>query len=101
MVRAGKKSFSAPERISYKSSVFPQSCGIDLCEYDEQFHVVTRTNQPIVNARYRITSSSGKVFEGITDVLGYTERIKTHDAVDLTIEILEIEVHGEVIGDLN
>jgi uncharacterized protein (DUF2345 family) len=62
---------------------------------------VSRANQPIANARYRITSSAGEVFEGVTDFRGYTERIKTHDSVDLRIEILEVEEHEEVIGDVN
>jgi uncharacterized protein (DUF2345 family) len=101
VVRAGKKSFGSPERISYMLSIFPQSCGIELREYDEQFHLVSRTNHPIANARYRITSSTGDVFEGVTDFRGYTERIRTHDAVDLTIEVLEIEEHEEVIGDVD
>jgi uncharacterized protein (DUF2345 family) len=99
MVNAGKKSFAGPSRLTYNLSHCPQLSGIDLREYDEQFHLVSHINQPIENARYRITSSSGEIFEGTTDHQGYTQRVRTRDAVDLTIEILSLEEHELVVGD--
>jgi type VI secretion system secreted protein VgrG len=100
-VHAGRKSFNGPNRINYRLSIFPESCGIDLRDYDEQFHLVSRANLPITNARYRITSSAGEIFEGVTDYHGYTERIRTHDAVDLVIEIMEIHDNEMIIGSLD
>jgi type VI secretion system secreted protein VgrG len=99
LVHAGKKSFGAPTRIGYKLSLLPQSCGVELREYDEQFHLVSRANQPIADAHYRITTSTGEIFEGRTDCQGFTQRIKTHAAVELTIEILKIEECIAFIGD--
>jgi Rhs element Vgr protein len=100
IVNAGRKSFGAPKTLNYKLSILPQFSGVDLREYDEQFHLVSRANQPIVNARYRITSSIGETFEGTTDHRGYTERVRTQEALDLTIEILEIEDVETIIDDL-
>jgi uncharacterized protein (DUF2345 family) len=74
-----------------------QNCRNDLREFNEQFHLVSRVNQPLANAHYRITSSAGEVFEGVTDAQGYTERIKTHDAVDLVIEIDRVDGANTVI----
>jgi type VI secretion system secreted protein VgrG len=72
---------------------------VDL--FDEQFHLVMPgTDHPIANTRYKITSSTGEVFEGTTDAQGYTERIFTDASVALEIEILDSS-HEQIIGDNN
>lgn len=68
-------------------------------KFDEQFHLVHHgTDVPIANTPYRITTASGKVFEGVTDEDGYTGRIQTDAEEDLDIEIFESD-EEHVIGD--
>lgn len=56
--------------------------------FDEQFHLVDAVGgTPLGKCRYRITASDGQVWEGISDADGFTERVYTADAVELSIEI--------------
>ena len=72
---------------------------IDL--YDEQFHLVsTGTDIAIAHTPYRITASTGEIFEGITDAFGFTERIFTEQKAKLEIEIFESN-EEQIIGDID
>ena len=67
---------------------------------DEQFHLVLPgTDHPISKTRYRITASTGEVFEGVTDMHGYTERIFTDKAATLEIEVFDND-EEQVVGDI-
>jgi uncharacterized protein (DUF2345 family) len=76
-----------------------QDCKDGIRKFDEQFHLVIHgTEIPIAHVRYRITASTGEIFEGVTDSSGFTERVKTDHVATLTIEVFDHEL-GEVIGD--
>lgn len=45
--------------------------------FDEQFVVTAPSGAPIVGLRYKITTSRGQVFRGVTNEHGETERIIT------------------------
>jgi hypothetical protein len=56
--------------------------------YDEQIRLIDRfSGWPLANVRYRITDSSGQLFEGCTDGRGLTRRIETsgQDVIDIAI----------------
>jgi uncharacterized protein (DUF2345 family) len=65
----------------------------------QRFHLVhAGTDMPISFAKYRIISSTGEIFQGVSDEDGYTERVQVDVDATLDIEIL----HGDqevVIGD--
>lgn len=58
------------------------------CRYGERFTLVNRSNKPLAGVRYRITSDSGDVFTGTTDMHGQTERYLSGTAVSLKLERL-------------
>jgi type VI secretion system secreted protein VgrG len=58
-------------------------------EFDEGFHLVDSAGVALPNTGYRITGSNGQVWEGTTDSDGLTERVRTPNPVNLSIEILE------------
>ena len=59
--------------------------------FDEQFKLVhADTNIPIANRQYRITSSDGQIWEGISNTEGLTERIHTNTSVELSIEFMDV-----------
>ncbi|WP_254606808.1 hypothetical protein [Burkholderia contaminans] len=61
-------------------------------ECDEQYVLKNeKTGQPLVGVPYRIHTSSGRVFSGMTDSAGHTQRVATRYAEKLRIEIVE---HG-------
>lgn len=67
--------------------------------FDEKFHLIYEgTDIPMANQPYKITASNGEEFFGITDDHGFTERIRTDEAVSLSVEILASE-QPAVIGD--
>ena len=60
--------------------------------FDQHFLVLdSRTKRPIANTPYRIRLSSGGEFRGVTDNLGYTQKV---GANHVTTAILEIPHHG-------
>lgn len=67
-------------------------------KYSEQFHVVTpgAEHLPKAGQRYRISAADGRVWEGVTDADGLTERVYTDAPVALTFETLR-DNDGEVI----
>lgn len=56
--------------------------------FDQQVILRSRsTGKPLAGVRYRARSASGRIFEGMTDTSGRTERIKTNAAESLHFEI--------------
>ena len=45
--------------------------------FDEQFVIMDPSGAPIVGLRYKITTSRGEVFRGVTNERGETERVVT------------------------
>lgn len=74
------------------------SGGDQADKYSEQFHVVTpgAEHLPKAGQRYRISAADGRVWEGVTDADGLTERVYTNAVVALTFETLG-DTDGEVI----
>lgn len=63
--------------------------------YDEQFRLVhADTDIPLAHHRYRITTSDGQVWEGISDGDGLTERIHAQAEVELSIDFFDDEQEG-------
>lgn len=62
-------------------------------EHDEQF--VLRdvdTGRPLARVRYRIRTASGKVFSGVTDATGHTQRVATTGVEELQLHICHDQV---------
>src|SRR5699024_9561405 len=59
-----------------------------LSEYQRQFLVKNKQGMPIPNVKYRLTTSDGKVIEGVTDKEGLTERVFAKEANDVKLECL-------------
>ncbi|EMN1925719.1 PAAR domain-containing protein [Burkholderia ambifaria] len=56
--------------------------------HDEQYVLRDAHNgQPLANVRYRIRLSSGKVFTGVTDATGHTQRVSSAYAESIKFEI--------------
>jgi type VI secretion system secreted protein VgrG len=95
-VKGGQHLFDAGTHNPLKLTRLPDTRP-DL--FDEQFHfVLPGTDIPITNTPYRITASTGEVFEGVTDAQGFTERVRTDSAAHLTVEIFDSEAE-HIIGD--
>ncbi|KWA77600.1 hypothetical protein WL28_29485 [Burkholderia ubonensis] len=57
-------------------------------EHDEQFVLCdATTGSPLARVQYRIRTASGKVFSGVTDATGHTQRVTTIGAEDLQLHI--------------
>ncbi|WP_126285366.1 PAAR domain-containing protein [Burkholderia stagnalis] len=60
--------------------------------HDEQYVLHdTDSGQPLANTHYRIRTSTGRVFNGVTDAAGHTQRVTTADAESLYLEIVRNE----------
>ncbi|KDB09615.1 PAAR repeat-containing protein [Burkholderia sp. lig30] len=56
--------------------------------HDEQYVLrESDSGRPLANVRYRIRLSSGKVFTGVTDATGHTQRVTSTYAESLRFEI--------------
>lgn len=66
-----------------------QDCSDGLDTYDEQFHFVDENDNPLKDIRYRISASTGEVFEGTSDLQGFSGRLRTRSPATLTIEVFE------------
>ncbi|WP_423758582.1 hypothetical protein [Burkholderia sp. NLJ2] len=59
-------------------------------EHDEQYVLRNaETGRPLARMRYRIYIESGRVFSGVTDATGHTQRVTTSGAENLRIDIIE------------
>ncbi|MET1531765.1 PAAR domain-containing protein [Burkholderia sola] len=57
---------------------------------DEQYVLCDeRSGRPLVHVQYRIYTTSGRVFSGVTDFEGNTQRVATRGAEKLRLEIME------------
>ncbi|WP_354692819.1 type VI secretion system tip protein VgrG [Phytobacter sp. RSE-02] len=55
-------------------------------DFDEQFQLFDSTGERVLgNVNYKIVSSSGEIWEGITDEHGFTERVFTENESGLSI----------------
>ncbi|MGF6597623.1 hypothetical protein P3T23_002340 [Paraburkholderia sp. GAS448] len=56
--------------------------------YDEQFTLLdSYTGQPLSGVRYRVHVAFGKVYAGVTDAQGRTERVSSENAHALRLEV--------------
>lgn len=59
-------------------------------EHDEQYVLCDeRSGRPLVHVQYRIYTTSGRVFSGVTDFEGNTQRVATRRAEKLRLEVVE------------
>jgi type VI secretion system secreted protein VgrG len=95
--KGAQRVFAGPASKAAALEVLPDT---RVDRFDQQFRLVLpETEIPITNQPYRITTSSGEVFEGVSDGEGMTERIITKDEEFLSIEILESAIE-RIIGDI-
>jgi type VI secretion system secreted protein VgrG len=92
VAHASRHSLPGPNSISVPSLEEHSVDGSQLQSYDEQFRLVSRDGGiPIANKRYRITASDGNSWEGISDSDGFTERVYTDSASDISLTLLADE----------
>lgn len=66
----------------------PSSSAQENHDFDQHFHLVDEiTGKPLAGQQYRITWPGGAV-SGMTDDEGLTQRVSSHQADDITIELL-------------
>ncbi|NTX27435.1 hypothetical protein HT746_09900 [Burkholderia pyrrocinia] len=59
-------------------------------EHDEQYVLCDeQRGQPLARVRYRIHTTSGRIFSGVTDFEGNTQRVTTRRAEKLRLEVME------------
>ncbi|KAG8154634.1 PAAR domain-containing protein [Burkholderia catarinensis] len=76
------KPFTTPSAFS--PARYTPASGIN----DEQYVVrAAESGRPLANVRYRIRLSSGKIFTGVTDAAGHTQRVTSAYAESLKFEI--------------
>lgn len=57
---------------------------------DEQYVLCDeRSGRPLARVRYRICTTSGQVFSGVTDFEGNTQRVTTRHAEKIRLEVVE------------
>jgi type VI secretion system secreted protein VgrG len=56
--------------------------------FDEQFRLVDEHERPLPNCHYKIKSSCGKTWQGVSDAQGFTQRVFTDRPSALEIEIM-------------
>ena len=79
---------SAADSFTALSAFAPTRSAPALGVHDEQY--VLRepdSGRPLVNVRYRIRLSSGKIVTGVTDATGHTQRVTSVYAESLKFEI--------------
>jgi uncharacterized Zn-binding protein involved in type VI secretion len=54
--------------------------------FDEQFTLLDTEGEPVADFAYKVTTASGKVFRGVTNELGKTQRIPTSIIEELHLE---------------
>ena len=55
--------------------------------FDLYFLVKNSESEIVSNTPYRITLSDGRIFEGVTDQLGHTQKVSAPTALQATIEV--------------
>ncbi|WP_431824297.1 hypothetical protein [Burkholderia sp. F1] len=65
-----------------------RSASANSVEYGERYFLSDADRgQPLSGIRYRIRTASGRIFSGVTDSSGHTQRVATSSAETLQIEI--------------
>ncbi|MGU7774934.1 hypothetical protein ACV229_32755 [Burkholderia sp. MR1-5-21] len=78
--------FTAEEAAALTGQSVPRSAAAGRVEHDEQFVLRDAdTGRPLARVQYRIRTASGKVFGGVTDATGHTQRVTTTSAEDLQL----------------
>jgi len=54
--------------------------------FDEQFTLLDMEGEPVAGFAYKVTTASGKVFRGVTNDVGKTQRIPTSVIEELHLE---------------
>lgn len=62
---------------------------LPIVGFDEQFRLVDEHERALPNCRYKIRSSCGKTWKGVSDAQGFTQRVFTEKPSTLDIEIVE------------
>jgi uncharacterized Zn-binding protein involved in type VI secretion len=87
-VLAGRNPGIFLKRESGSNNVQTAKPVVGVSAFDQQVVLRSPTSgDPLVGVRYRARSASGQIFEGVTDFIGRTERIKTSAAEKLEFEI--------------
>jgi type VI secretion system secreted protein VgrG len=90
VVRSSLKEFESGNAMPVQTNNLPIVDG-----FNEQFRLVDEHEQALSNRPYRIRSACGKVWEGISDAQGMTQRVFTEKPSSLEIEILEADADGD------
>ncbi|NTX32682.1 hypothetical protein HT746_37210 [Burkholderia pyrrocinia] len=84
--------FTAEEAAALTGQSVPRSAVAGRTEHDEQFVLRDAdTGRPLARLQYRIRTASGKVFSGVTDATGHTQRVTTTNTESLYLEIVRNE----------
>ncbi|WP_431823359.1 hypothetical protein [Burkholderia sp. F1] len=80
--------FTAEQGAALMGQSVPRSVAAGRVEHDEQFVLCdAATGRPLARVQYRIWTASGKVFSGVTDAMGHSQRVTTTDTEDLQLYI--------------
>ncbi|OXI43882.1 PAAR domain-containing protein [Burkholderia aenigmatica] len=84
----GDGDYYAANPTTTLSSFGPRRYGPASGIHDEQYVLrEADSGRPLANVRYRIRLSSGKIFSGVTDATGHTQRITSAYAESIKFEI--------------
>jgi len=90
LVHSTLKEYEGPKTVPVSDVNLPLIDG-----FDEQFRLVDEHDQALPNRPYRIRSACGKIWEGVSDTQGMTQRVFTEKPSRLEIEILEANANGD------
>ncbi len=76
---------SAPARAAAAAAAGAAKKAADKKVFDEQIQLVDSLGMPLFDTAYKIVSSSGASWEGVTDGDGKTQRVVTDAAETLNI----------------
>lgn len=84
----GDGGYYAASSTTALSSFAPTRYGSASGIHDEQYVLrEADSGRPLANVRYRIRLSSGKIFSGVTDATGHTQRVTSASAESIKFEI--------------
>jgi hypothetical protein len=78
-------SFGTPEILKYVSAL----TGLAACKFNVSIQLVDKENVPHRRKAYFAVTDSGEMFEGTTDVDGYTTPIYTESQENISFHLLE------------
>ncbi|WP_278646070.1 PAAR domain-containing protein [Burkholderia lata] len=84
----GESGYYAANSTTAFSSFAPTRYGSASGSHDEQYVLrEADSGRPLANVRYRIRLSTGKIFTGVTDATGHTQRVTSEYAESIKFEI--------------